>query len=79
MINPKTKVQGKNIPGNLKKYFISFNGLTNIERGGLIAIVPKGFQFPLLSLVPKSSSFNIFLLIITFYFSKIFKNLSNSF
>ena len=41
------------------KYFKNFIGLKNISLGGLILIVPKGFQLPLLSLVPKSLSFNL--------------------
>ena len=54
---PKTNVQGKKIPGNLKKYFMNLIGLRKIDLGGFMAIVPKGFQWPLLSLVPKFSSF----------------------
>jgi hypothetical protein len=52
VIAPKTNVHGKNIPGYLKKYLNSLIGLKKIEVGGLIAIVPKGFQCPLLSLTP---------------------------
>jgi hypothetical protein len=52
VMKPKTNVHGKKIPGYLKKYFNNFIGLKKISRGGLIPIVPKGFQCPLLSLVP---------------------------
>ena len=60
MINPEIKDHGKKIPGNCKKYFISLIGLKKIDLGGFNAIVPKGFQLPLLSLVPKFSSFKFF-------------------
>tara|TARA_B100001027_G_scaffold168874_1_gene120500 strand:- start:41 stop:247 length:207 start_codon:yes stop_codon:yes gene_type:complete len=54
VIAAKTKVHGKKIPGNLKKYRKNFIGFKNISLGGFMLIVPNGFQWPLLSLVPKS-------------------------